>query len=301
MHEFVEGLEGVEVIADDFLIVGFGNTDDEVNASLERNERAFFQKCREWKLKLNKSKLKRGQSSVAFMGHLLTSEGLKPDPRKVEAILEMPPPTDIKGIKRFLGMVNYLAKFLPLLSDMTQPLRDLDDKDVEWCWLEQHEQAFRTVKEYLIKAPVLAYYDITKEVTIQCDASETGLGAVLLQNDQPIAYASRALTDTETRYAQIEKELLAIVWATNKFDQYILGRDIVHIESDHQPLKAIFAKPIHKSPKRLQRVLMALQNYTLDIQYKKGSLMWISDTLSRAYRSTTKAAQHDISEVRALE
>ncbi len=292
MHEFVEGLEGVEVIADDFLIVGFGNTDDEVNASLERNERAFFQKCREWNLKLNKSKLKRGQSSVAFMGHLLTSEGLKPDPRKVEAILEMPPPTDIKGIKRFLGMVNYLAKFLPLLSDMTQPLRDLDDKDVEWCWLEQHEQAFRTVKEYLIKAPVLAYYDITKEVTIQCDASE---------NDQPIAYASRALTDTETRYAQIEKELLAIVWATNKFDQYILGRDIVHIESDHQPLKAIFAKPIHKSPKRLQRVLMALQNYTLDIQYKKGSLMWISDTLSRAYRSTTKAAQHDISEVRALE
>ncbi len=301
MHEFVEGLEGVEVIADDFLIVGFGNTDDEVNASLERNERAFFQKCREWNLKLKKSKLKRGQSSVAFMGHLLTSEGLKPDPRKVEAILEMPPPTDIKGIKRFLGMVNYLAKFLPLLSDMTQPLRDLDDKDVEWCWLEQHEQAFRTVKEYLIKASVLAYYDITKEVTIQCDASETGLGAVLLQNDQPIAYASRALTDTETRYAQIEKELLAIVWATNKFDQYILGRDIVHIESDHQPLKAIFAKPIHKSPKRLQRVLMALQNYTLDIQYKKGSLMWISDTLSRAYRSTTEAAQHDISEVRALE
>jgi hypothetical protein len=177
------------------------------------------------------------------MGHLLTSEGLKPDPAKVEAILEMPSPTD---------------------------------------------EAFKTVKDYLAKAPVLAYYDVTKEVTIQCDASETGLGAVLLQEDQPIAYASRALTETETRYAQIEKELLAIVWATNKFDQYILGREIVHIESDNQPLKAVFANPIHKSPKRLQRMLMALQNYTLEIHYKKGTLMWILDTLSRAYRSTTE-------------
>ncbi|CAB4029631.1 Hypothetical predicted protein, partial [Paramuricea clavata] len=282
MHEFVEGLDGVEVI-DDFLIAGFGNTEEEVNASLEKNERVFFEKCREWNLKLNKSKLKRAQSSVAFMGHLLTPDGLKPDPAKVEAILEMPSPTDVK---RFLGMVNYLAKFLPLLSDMTQPLRKLKDKDFEWCWLEQHEKAFKTVKDYLAKAPVLAYYDVNKEVTIQRPAN---------------SYALRALTETETRYAQIEKELLAIVWATNKFDQYILGREIVHIESDHQPLKAVFAKAIHKSPKRLQRMLMALQSYTLEIHYKKGTLMWISDTLSRVYRSTTESAEHHISEVRALE
>ena len=301
MHEFVEGLEGVEVIADDFLIAGFGNTDEEVNATLDRNERAFLKKCREWNLKLNRDKLKRAEPTVAFMGHVLTAEGLKPDPAKVEAILEMPPPTDVKGVKRFLGMVNYLAKFMPLLSDMTQPLRKLEDKEVEWCLLKQHKKAFETVKEYLVKAPVLAYYNVNKDVTIQCDASETGLGAVLLQDDPPIAYASRALTETETRYAQIEKELLAIVWAANKFDQYIFGRKIVHIESDHQPLKAVFAKPIHKSPKRLQRMLMVLQKYTLEIQYKKGALMWIADTLSRAYRNTTECAQHDTSEVRALE
>ena len=138
MHEFVEGLEGVEVIADDFLIAVFGDTEEEVNVNLERNERVIFEKCREWNLKLNKSKLKRAQSSVAFMGHFLTSEGLNPDPAKVEAILEIPPPTDVKGVKRFFGIVNYLAKFLPLLSDMTQPLRELEDKDDEWCWLEQH-------------------------------------------------------------------------------------------------------------------------------------------------------------------
>jgi len=301
MHEFVEDLEGVEVIADDFLIAGFGATDTEVNASLEKNERAFLQKCREWNLKLTKTKFKRAQTEVRFMGHLLTPEGLKADPSKVEAILEMPPPSDVKGLKRFLGMVNYLNKFLPLLSDMTEPLRRLDDKDVEWCWLEQHQKAFITIKQYLADAPVSKYYDVNEEVTIQCDASETGLGAVHMQKGQPITYASRALTDTETRYAQIEKELLAIVWSANKFDQYILGRDCVHIESDHEPLKAVFNKPVHKSPKRLQRMLMALQNYSLDVQYKKGELIWISDALSRAYRNTTEFVQHDTSLVCSIE
>ena len=140
---------------------------------------------------------------------------------------------------------------------------------------------------------------MNEEATIQCDASDTGLEAVLMQNGQPVCYASRALTDTETRYAQIEKELLAIVWSCHKFDQYIYGRDTVHIESDHEPLQAVFKKPIHQSPKRLQRMRMALQN-SLDIQYKKGRLMFIADALSRSYRLTTENAQHDSSEVRAL-
>ena len=135
------------------------------------------------------------------MGHLLTPAGLKADPAKVEAILDMPLPTDVKGLKRFLGMVNYLAKFLPLLSDMTELLQRLEDKAADWCWLAQHQKAFTTVKESLAKATVLKYYDVNEEVSIQCDASETGLGAVLMQKGQPIAFASRALTDTETRYA----------------------------------------------------------------------------------------------------
>ena len=247
MHKFVEDLEGVEVIADDFLIAGFGATDTEVNASLEKNERAFLLKCREWNLKLNKTKFKRAQTEVRFVGHLLTLEGLKADPSKVETILKMPPPSDIKGLKRFLGMVNYLAKFLLLLSDMMEPLRRLDDKEVEWCWLEQQQIAFTTIKQYLADSPVLKYYDVNKEVTIQYDASKTGLGAVLMRNGQPIAFASRALTDTETRYAQIEKELLAIVWSAIKLDQYILGCDCVHIECDHEPLKAVFNKPVQKA------------------------------------------------------
>ena len=121
-----------------------------------------------------------------------------------------------------------------------------------------------------------------------------------MQKGQPVCYASRALTDVETRYAQIEKELLAIVWSCHKFDQCIYGRDMVHVESDHGPPQAVFKKPIQQSPKRLQRMHMALQNYSLDIQYKKGRLMFIADALSRAYRLTTEDAQHDSSEVRAL-
>ena len=205
MHEFVEDLEGVEVIADDFLIAGFGKTEDDVLGNLEANERAFLEKCRRWNLKLNRQKVKRCQTSVRFMGHLLTSEGLKADPEKIQAIIGMSQPADITALKRFMGMANYLSKYMPRLSDMTEPLRRLDGKDVEFQWTNTHTTAMEVVKKAVTASPVLCFYDVGKLVTIQCDASETGLGAVLLQEGQPISYASRALTDTETRYAQIEK------------------------------------------------------------------------------------------------
>lgn len=300
MHEFVEDLEGVEVIADDFLIAGFGSTDRKVNQSLERNERAFLEKCRLWNLKLNHAKVKRHQTSVKFMGHLFTSQGLMPDPEKIQAILQMPEPDDLTALKRFLGMVTYLAKFMPHLSQMTEPLRRLEDKNVEFQWLEQHSIAMNTIKKFLTEAPVLRYYDVSKPVTVQCDASQSGLGAVLLQEGQPVCYASRALTDTESQYAQIEKEMLAITWACDNFDQYLYGRDTVTVETDHEPLKSVFKKEIHKSPKRRQRMRLALQKYSLEVQKKKGPLMYIADALSRAYLKTTDGAQTEFCEILAL-
>ena len=235
------------------------------------------------------------------MGHLRTSLGLLPDPEKIQAILQMPEPEDVTALKRFLGMVTYLAKFMPHLSEMTEPLRRLEDKNVEFQWLDQHSIAMNTIKKFLTEAPVLRYYDVSKPVTVQCDASQSGLGAVLLQDGQPVCYASRALTDTESRYAQIEKELLAITWACDKFDQYLYGRDKVTVETDHEPLKPVLQKAIHKSPKRLQRMRLALQKYNLEVQYKKGSLMYIADALSRAYLMTTDGAQTECCEIRALE
>lgn len=180
-------------------------------------------------------------------------------------------------------MSQYLAKFLPHVSDITKPLRELTHKETEWTWDQPQERAFNKLKEVITSTPVLRYYNLAEEVTIQCDASQAGLGAALMQGGQPVAYASRALTNTETRYAQIEKELLAIVFACNKFDAYIYGREAVNVESDHQPLEIITQKPLNDAPKRLQRMLLQLQKYSLKVRYKKGTLMHLADTLSRAF------------------
>ena len=211
-------------------------------------------------------------AQVPYIGHLLTREGLRVDPKKVEAIEKMPAPKDAKAVQRLLGSVNYLAKFVPHLSNIMQPLRRLLDKNTEWCWLHTHQQAFDEMKKALTMTPALSYYDVMKPVVIQCDASDSGLGAALLQNGLPVAYSSRSLTSAEINYAQIEKELLAIVFACEKFDQYVYGRDKVHVQSDHKPLEVIFKRPLVTAPKRLQRMLLRLQRYSLDICSRIGDV-----------------------------
>ena len=299
MYEHIEGLKGVEVIADDFLVVGYGDTPEEWKADHDRNVRAFLDRCRQRNLKLNREKARLKQTEVRFVGHLLTPEGLKPDPRKVEAIVKMPEPNDASSLRRYLGMVNYLAKVLPRLSDETEVLRRLLDKDAEWCWLPAHAKAVSRIKAMMITAPVLAYYNVKKPVTIQCDASQSGLGAALLQDGCPVAYCSRAMTQTEQNYAQIEKELLAVVFACEKFNHYIYARKNVAVESDHKPLETIFKKPIHSSSKRLQRMRLRLQNYDLKVEYKRGTLLYLADTLSRAYLEHT-SPDSDHCEVHAV-
>ena len=140
-------------------------------------------------------------------------------------------------------------------------------------------------------AHVLRYYSLKDEVTVQCDASGTGLGACLTQNGQPVAYASRALTKTEIQYAQIEKELLAIVFACEHFDAYLYGRDLVTVESDHKPLENIVRKPLINAPQRLQRMLLRLQRYSLKVTYRKGKEMFLADTLSRAHSNCSDISQ----------
>ena len=283
MHELIEGLRGIEVVADDFVVAGFGDTLEEAFRDHNKNLVAFLQRCSASGVKLAMEKLQLCLEEVPLIGHYTTKSGLKIHPEKVRAVLEMPRPTDVKSLLRFNGTVQYLAKFLPGLSDMAHPLRQLTRKDAEWVWSETQEKAWSDIKSAISQAPVLRFYSLQDEVTLQCDASDTGLGAALLQLQQPVSFASRALTQTETRYAQIEKELLAIVFACEKFDEYIFGREVVHVETDHKPLEEIFKKSLCDAPARLQRMLLRLQCYNLEVKYKKGSLMFIADTLSRAY------------------
>ena len=142
--------------------------------------------------------------------------------------------------------------------------------------------SFQQTKQLVKEAPVLEYFEPKQELTLQRDASDTGLGAVLTQNGQPIAFASRALSDAKTRYAQIEKELLAVVFGLEKFHQYTYGHPVT-VQSDYKPLEVIVKKPVYKAPKRLQRLLLRSLVYDVNLLYRRGSQMELADTLSRAY------------------
>ena len=160
-------------------------------------------------------------------------------------------PANKEELQRFLGMTTYLSKFICSYSEVAAPLRVLLEKTTNWHWTEKQATAFRQLKTLVTNSPVLKFFDPSKPVTISVDASSNGIGAVLLQNQCPIAYASKSLTDTQQHYAQIEKEMLAIVFGCQKFHDYIYGLTNVNIETDHKPLETILRKPLHSAPARL--------------------------------------------------
>ena len=191
-------------------------------------------------------------------------------------------PTNKEELQRFLGMATYLSKFIPNYSEISAPLRVLLEKNTEWHWDTQQMQALNQLKDMATNHPTLKYFDPLKPTTISVDASSKGMGAVLLQDDHPIAYASKSLTPAQQNYAQIEKEMLAIVFGCHKFHDYIYGLPHISVETDHKPLESILRKPIHAAPARLQRMIMSIQRYAIQVSYKPGKELLVADTLSRS-------------------
>ena len=294
LDQAIEGLDGVQTVADDILTIGNEATMEEAVRDHDVKMKPLLDRCREKYIKLNHEKIDFKKTSVPYIGHLLTYEGLKADPSKIEAILSLPKPEDVAGVRHIMGTVNYLAKFLPRLSDVSKPLRELTRKNSKFAWTTQHDRALGEIKQLVTKSPVLKYHEPEKPLVLQCDASEKGLGASLLQEGRPIAYASRALTPAECNYAQIEKELLAIVFGVGRFHQYTYGRKVT-VDFDHKPLQMISQKPLASAPRRLQKMLMRLQQYDIDVRYKKGTEMFLADTLSRhLIKDTSNTSVHQL-------
>jgi hypothetical protein len=204
MSELFGDLSGVIIYFDEFLVTG------ESMEELQSNLRQVLLRCRQHDLKLQLKKCKFFLQEVPWLRHVIGDVVVKVDPSKVEAIVNMPEPSDKAALIRLLGMAFYLDKFCRNLAGLTRPLRDLLKDSSTWIWEEQQRAEFVKLKESMSSLPALRRFDLSLPAVLSVDASLTGLGAVLLQNGQPVAFSSTSLTPTQQRYCQIEKELHAV-------------------------------------------------------------------------------------------
>ena len=200
-------------------------------------------------LHLNPDKVKINCKSVPFFGMVLTADGIKPDPRKAETIKKWPVPQNVTELQSFLGSVNYLSRFIPGLSQLCKPLQALVKKNSEFVWTTVHDKPFQDLKDMVSEDCLIQFYDPLKPLYIECDASKQGIGYVMLQPDdnlapntvdripsnlQPVAYASKSLSEAEQNYANIERELLGVVFSLETFKHFTSGRQMNMI-TDHNP------------------------------------------------------------------
>ena len=231
-----EDCEGVVGIADD--IVFSGKTEEEHDRNLHR----MIGRCRSTGLKLNPDKCFIKQKKIKFYGLICGPDGIEPDPDKVSALKQMSPPNNSQELQKFLGIATYMAPFIPNLSHHTAALRELLKKGNTFVWDPAHQVVFEKIKRSITDEITLTYFDPQKEMVLQVDASKKGLGATLMQENKRVAFASKALTDTEsTRYANIEQKLLAVVYGCEKFHNYLYGQSFT-VQSDHKPLESIHLK-----------------------------------------------------------
>lgn len=278
MDNILRGLQGIHclVYLDDIII--FSSSLQEHVQKL----RTVFDRLRQTNLKIQLDKSEFLRKEVLYLGHTITKDGLKPNSDKIDAVLNYPLPKTTTDIRSFLGLVGYYRRFIKDFSKVTQPLTACLKKRNKIVIDQKYTDAFEKCKELLISAPLLQYPDYEKPFILTTDASNVAIGAVLSQGtvgtDKPVAYASRTLSDTESRYSTIERELLAIVWAVKHFRPYLYGRKFT-IYTDHAPLR--WVQNLKEPNSKLTRWGLRLQEYDYDIIYKNGKQNSNADALSR--------------------
>ena len=276
LMDVVQECQGVRVYIDDLIV--FGKNNVEHDQHLEK----LFRTLDEKGLTLNPDKCVIGQSEVTYRGHRFSKDGVRPLDDRIKSIMECRAPKNRAELESFLGLVGYNSRFIPDYSTLTHPLRKLTKKGVTYDWKQEQDKAFKRLKKRLANASGLSYYSSGAETFIVTDASPYGLGAVLVQTTSEgprvIEYASRALTDPETKYGAVEKEALALVWACERFQFYVYGGPFTLI-TDHRPLEFIFSKR-SKPCARVERWVLRLQGFDYTVLYRPGKTN-IADPLSR--------------------
>uniref|UniRef100_A0ABD2WL33 RNA-directed DNA polymerase n=2 Tax=Trichogramma kaykai TaxID=54128 RepID=A0ABD2WL33_9HYME len=235
-------------------------------------------------LTVNKEKSIFGRSEVKYLGVLVNRDGIKPDPSRVEPILNFPIPKSLKQLRRFLGMSSWYRKFLKDYATLVEPLTRLTSSKVKYVWSMEQQDAFEKIKTLMAEAPLLNCPNFKEKFIVQTDASDTGLGAVLLQiidgEERVLEFASRVLSSAERNYTVTERECLGVIWAVRKFRQYIEGYEFT-VVTDHASLRWLCN--LRNPTGRLARWALELQGHLYKVEHRKGSLNHVLDALSRMY------------------
>lgn len=277
MDQALAGVPGTFPCADDVKVQGSTEVRHDINL-LETVEKA-----RRAGIKFNPEKCQIKKNKISYFGRVISSKGVEPCPKKVKAMQQLMPPTTKQELQSFMGSINFMATFIPNLAKKTNLMRNLLKKDAHFIWTKDMQVEFEAVKTAIANTVALSHFNPSKPAIIETDASLKGLGAVLIQEGKPIRFLSKSLTQTEADYSNIERELLAILFACERLHQYTFGR-MVTIHTDHKPLESVFKKPISLSPTRLQRMLLRLRTYDLNVKYVGSKSVLLADTLSRLVR-----------------
>ena len=268
------GLPGITGIADDMIV--YGADEKEHDQNLIR----FLDVTRNNGLRLNKDKLQFKKKEVSFFGHRWSADGISPDPKKIESILQMEFPEDKETMHSFLGLVNFLNRYSPRLAELCSPLRSLILKDAHYKILQEHRRAFMDIKSEFRNRITLPYFDRDKRTILQTDASKKGFGAVILQDDKPVYFASRSLTPAERNYQNLERECMAAIWGMEKFHFFLYGKEFL-LQTDQKPLTAIFKKHLIDVSPRIQRIAIRAWTYIFTTEWIKGKDNQVANGLSR--------------------